>query len=108
MNDRNRLAGIRRKVYTVPQNDWNASDTAKSVSMSVSSFQRKYKEFFGVSFAADVIESRISRAKKMLRHTDLLVKDIAEQCGYQSVQHFMRQFKEQVGMTAKEYRANHS
>ena len=44
------------------------------------------------------------KAKKLLQYTDLRIQEIAVQCGYQNVSHFMRQFKDKCGITAMQYR----
>ncbi|MNC73208.1 HTH-type transcriptional regulator GadW [compost metagenome] len=55
---------------------------------------------------ADVIASRVEHAKYLLTTTDISVKKIAEMCGYASEIHFMRQFKQQLGLTPSQYRAD--
>ena len=52
----------------------------------------------------DVIEARIAKAMQLLEFSDLRIQEIALQCGYNNESHFMRQFKEKVGMTALRYR----
>ena len=47
---------------------------------------------------------RLEKAKELLRHSELRINEIANMCGYNSSSHFMRQFKEHTGETAKEYR----
>lgn len=63
-----------------------------------------YKQYFSVRCMDDVITARMNKAKSLLKHTDLRIQEIAIQCGYQNVSHFMRQFKEKCGMTAMQYR----
>ena len=66
--------------------------------------QRLYKEQFSSGIKDDLIASRMNRAMQLLAHTDLQVQEIAERCGYNNENHFMRQFKEKNGMTALQYR----
>ncbi|MBP0987857.1 MAG: helix-turn-helix transcriptional regulator, partial [Oscillospiraceae bacterium] len=66
--------------------------------------QHSYKSLFGVSITADISESRVNRAKSLLSTSTMPLRQIAEQCGYHSEFHLMRQFKEQTGMTPSEYR----
>ena len=45
-----------------------------------------------------------NRAKQLLTYTDLRIQEIAMQCGYNNESHFMRQFRERIGMRAVQYR----
>ena len=87
-----------------PQREWDIELIAKEIGISRSHLQRLYKQFFSVSCLDDVITARINKAKSLLRHTDLRIQEIAVQCGYQNVSHFMRQFKDKCGVTAMQYR----
>ena len=77
---------------------------AQSIGISRTHLQRLYKQHFSVSCIDDVINARMNRAKQLLTYTDLRIQEIALQCGYHNESHFMRQFKERVGMTAVQYR----
>ena len=74
------------------------------MNFSRSYFQRIYKDEFGISCKDDVIAARLEKARSLLTVTKLPVGNIAEQCGYNEVNHFMRQFRDRTGMTALEYR----
>lgn len=47
---------------------------------------------------------RVSVAKKHLAFTNIPLKDVAVRCGFKTVQHFSRVFKEQTGQTPATYR----
>lgn len=47
---------------------------------------------------------RISVAKKHLAFTDIPLKDVATRCGFRTVQHFSRIFKNHTGKTPLQYR----
>lgn len=95
---------LRADIYNMPQLDWNVTDMARQLSISVSYFQHIYKRAFGISVMNDVIISRIEQGKILLAGTDLPVRTVAERCGYEYDIYFMRQFKSKVGMTALQYR----
>ena len=99
-----RLAGLRARIYNEPSDEWNVQNMARSVALSDSYFQHLYKKVFGTSVVADVIASRIERAQYLLLSTDYSVTRIAQECGYKSDVHFMRQFKEEVGLSPTKYR----
>lgn len=47
---------------------------------------------------------KVEEAKRLLRYTDKTVSAIGLYLGFSSQDHFVRVFKETVGMTPKEYR----
>ena len=55
-----------------------------------------------------IIQARMQRAKKLLADTTLTVQEIADQCGYKTPTHFMRQFKERAGISATQYRKKYA
>ncbi|MFC5471743.1 response regulator [Cohnella suwonensis] len=62
----------------------------------------KYK---GVSPAKFVVQLRVDKAKELLlKHPDLLTKDIAQLVGYTDASHFSRIFKRETGLYPTEFR----
>ena len=102
------LYKLRRDIMTQPQLDWNIPDISKELGISKSHLQRLYKAVFSTGIKEDIIACRMDKAMRLLAHTELRVQEIAEQCGYNNVNHFMRQFKEKNGITAIQYRKNKS
>ncbi|MMZ71403.1 HTH-type transcriptional activator Btr [compost metagenome] len=49
-------------------------------------------------------DTRIRRAKELLSNSDLMVREVALQVGYESAHSFTRLFKKLTGMTPQEYR----
>jgi transcriptional regulator GlxA family with amidase domain len=49
----------------------------------------------------------MDRAKWLLANTRLKIYDVARLSGHQSPKHFMLAFKQQVGLTAGDYRDQH-
>jgi AraC family transcriptional regulator of arabinose operon len=54
----------------------------------------------------DIIDSRIQRSCELLSSTDTKIEKIAESCGYNSVSHFVKLFREKTGITPAAYRKN--
>ena len=98
------LIELRAKIYRNPQLKWNVDTMAADVNMSRSYFQHIYREFFGVSCIADVINGKIEKAKEILSETSCTVSQVAAMCGYENEEHFMRQFKKTVGVTPTRFR----
>ena len=101
---REQLYRLRRDIQTQPEREWSITAISRELGISRTHLQRLYKEQFSSGIKDDLIASRMNRAMQLLAHTDLRVQEIAERCGYNNENHFMRQFKEKNGMTALQYR----
>lgn len=102
------LLALRKKIYNSPNLNWSISLMSKELHMSSSYLQLLYKKSFDISCMDDVIESRIRYAKDQLIYTDKTVLEIAEQCGYNNVEHFCRQFKKLTSYTPLQYRSTYT
>jgi AraC family transcriptional regulator of arabinose operon len=98
------LLHLRSLIYRHPEEKWTVARLAQQVNLSPSYFQRLYKQTFGTTCIADVIACKIQYAKTSLAATGGTVREIATLCGYENEEHFMRQFKREVGLTPTEYR----
>lgn len=56
------------------------------------------------TFKTYLTEFRLSYAKQLLRNSDLTVTEIASQSGFQTLAHFLRTFKEKMGITPMQFR----
>lgn len=95
------------KVYMAQHfNDPNLmlQDVAKAVNMSNSRFSTVFSQQSGQTFTEYLIYLRISKAKEMLRTTDMRSSQIAHETGYNDAHYFSYIFKKNVGMTPSEYR----
>ena len=77
---------------------------AEELHLSTSRLQTLYKQMFGISCMDDVIRRRLYRAKDRLKYTTTPIREIAEDCGYNNVEHFCRQFRQYNGCTPGQFR----
>jgi len=101
------LVRLREKIYLNPQEKWSVDVLYSEVNMSRSYFQLIYRETFGVTCIADVINCKMNRARDLLTTTSYTISHIAQLCGYDNEEHFMRQFKKNNGVTPTVYRREH-
>lgn len=100
------LYNLRTDIYRNPSKDWSIDNICRQVCLSRSYFQHLYKEFFEVSCIEDVISARIKMAKSLLISGNLKVSEIAEKCGYQNTTYFIKQFKNEVGVSPDKFRSD--
>lgn len=66
---------------------------------------RVFKEITGFTVMEFVMGYRLTQVKYLLEmEPEKPLKEIAYDCGFESISHFSRYFKEKVGVTAKEFR----
>ena len=78
------------------------------VGISRSNLEKRFREERGHSIHTEIHESKLNRAKQLLRETELSTHEIANVCGYPSLQYMYAVFKKDLGLTPKEYRNNRS
>ena len=72
--------------------------------LSVNQFERKFKKVFQISPIKFLTRYRIHKACYDLVHTDHTVTQIAHENGFYDHSHFIRHFRQTMGMTPKQYR----
>lgn len=80
------------------------ADLAKEVYMNNDTFLNFYKKHTGMTPIKHIKLMRITRAKDFLRHSELNITQIAEKCGFSSVHHFSKRFKENEGVSPEQFR----
>lgn len=98
---------LRMDLFRNPNRYRGVADMTKTVNLSRSRFAVLYKELFGISPKSDLINARIEKASYLLSLGTLSLTEISEICGYQSIYHFIRQFRTVVGTTPGAYKKNH-
>lgn len=80
------------------------AELAAVARMSPRYFASLFKQSTGVTPYQYVLQSRIDRAKSLLRRSDLSLVEIAHRVGFQNQSHFTRIFRQYVNATPKAYR----
>ena len=65
--------------------------------------RKLFLSYYHITPKQYVLDIRIRKAKQLLCDTPFSVTAIAEECGFSSVYHFCRVFKEKTGFTPTEY-----
>ncbi len=81
------------------------ADIVEAAGINHTTLTRVIKAELGVSPMEYVWRQRLRVAQKLLEFTDLAVKDVAERCGFKTINHFCRKFEQCTGMTPTSFRA---
>ena len=79
-------------------------DYAQSRNMSVSWFQRSFKQIVNYSPMQYILTIRMNNAASLLESTDYSMAEISAIVGYDNPLYFSRLFKKQKGVSPSEYR----
>lgn len=72
--------------------------------VSRSNLEQRFKNEMGQSIHQVIHQEKLYRAKNLLQQTELSIQEIAEMCGYPSIQYFYSVFKKELGMTPRMFR----
>jgi LacI family transcriptional regulator len=78
------------------------------IGISRSNLEARFREERGYSIHNEIHHVKLERAKNLLITTELPIAEIAETCGYPSLQYMYSVFKKAFGSTPKEYRCQTS
>jgi two-component system response regulator YesN len=81
------------------------NDVAAQVNLSASHFSAVFSQETGQTFKEYLTETRINKAKELLRMTALRSADIAYQVGYNDPHYFSSVFKKNTGLSPIEFRS---
>ena len=80
------------------------TERAERCNMCPTTFKHKFAEQYGLPPRKWQLHQRLNRAATLLQTTDLLIKQIAYECGFATPSHFVRSFKKEFGYTPAKYR----
>ena len=108
MDDNQKLmAAIKDYIYKNTDGDLSLKKIGLVMHYNESYLSRLFKKQTGTNFKNFVTEIKLEKAVHLLSETDILVKDIAKNLGFESTSHFQYFFKKNLGMTPQEYRHEH-
>ncbi len=77
---------------------------AEMAELSVYQFDQRIRSLFHISAGQFITQTRIEKARNLLKCTDQSIANVAFDCGYSDQSAFTRQFKQITGVTPKAYR----
>ncbi|MBE6762025.1 MAG: helix-turn-helix transcriptional regulator [Ruminococcaceae bacterium] len=94
---------IRLHIHKHCDEKLNLKSMAKATGYSVSHFCALYKKLFSTSPIDDLLNARLEMAKKLLTLRNHKISEIADLCGFSSIYHFSKFFKNKTGKNPSEY-----
>lgn len=79
-------------------------DVARHAGVGRRSLERKFKDLVGKSIDQSIRQTRLDRARILLRESKLTLDEIAERCGFSSTDYFSKVFKAHSGQTPAAFR----
>ena len=105
-NDMNTTQRIKEYIDLYYYNDLSLDSLSDRFHVSSSYISKTFAETYNTGFQSYLSELRISKAKELLKNTDLSIQTICERVGFMSYNSFSRTFKRITGISAKAYRMN--
>lgn len=104
MKDHERLARVLTYLSENFNREVTLASAAKVAALGPTSFSRWFKHATSKSFVECVTELRLGHAYRLLTETGKNVTEIAYDCGFNSVSHFIHRFQQLRGMSPNEFR----
>jgi transcriptional regulator GlxA family with amidase domain len=98
------IGGALSLIHSQPEQPWTVQSLAGQIHMSRSAFAERFRQLVGDSPLQYLTKCRMQKAGRMLRETELGVKEIASLAGYESVTSFSSAFKRQTGASPAAFR----
>ncbi len=83
--------------------DLSLEEFALILNMSVSTFKRTFKKEFNESPHQYIKNQKLKKAAELLRLPNDGISAVAYDCGFNSIAHFSKAFKERFGVSPREY-----
>ncbi|WP_343672014.1 AraC family transcriptional regulator [Chitinophaga sp.] len=97
---------IRQAITSHMDSNITVEELAFLCNMSLSTFKRKFARIYGNSPNKWLLEKRMERAAKMLRHDHRKASEIYYELGYENLSSFIQSFKQLYGVTPRQYQMN--
>ena len=78
-------------------------DYAYLTGRSLSTFRRDFKSYYDITPQKWLKEKRLDQALDILSKKEISVTDLAYEVGYENISYFIKEFKQKVGQSPKQY-----
>jgi AraC-like DNA-binding protein len=88
--------------------DISLEEFATKNNRSLTSFKKKFKEYFNQTPHRWVIRQRLMHARLQIIQTSRPIVQIGRECRFPNTSHFIKLFREEYGLTPREYRRKYT
>jgi len=81
-----------------------AEEIGKLIGMNQNKIRKEFKAQYQITVTDYISELRMLKAKKLIINKEIMIKEIAIECGYEYVQNFTRAFKKKFGVSPEKLR----
>jgi len=100
------FSALTEKIVASPELAWDFEKEARKLSVSYPHFRRLFEKFFQVPPGKYLLSARIEKAAALLSGTNLSIREIAHECGFEDEFYFSRIFKKYRIVSPLQYREN--
>ncbi|WP_165828343.1 helix-turn-helix transcriptional regulator [Chryseobacterium phosphatilyticum] len=83
-----------------------AEEIGRLIGINQNSIRKEFKAQYHTTIAHYILELRMLKARKLITNKDIMIKEIAIECGYEYIQNFTRAFKKKFGVSPENLRNN--
>jgi AraC-like DNA-binding protein len=98
---------MERQLRDYVFSDITLEQFAERTNRSLSSFKKKFKEYYDESPHRWVVRQRLMHARMQVISTDRDITIIAHECRFPNTSYFIRLFRKEFGMTPSQYRTKY-
>lgn len=102
-----KLAGAVEYLHRHFAEPLDSGQLAKMSCLSVSQFERTFRNALGTSPRQYLVRIRLDHASRRLAESDTTVVAVASECGFYDQSHFSKAFTAHMGMSPSRYREEH-
>ncbi|TKC08603.1 AraC family transcriptional regulator [Pedobacter frigoris] len=104
LKDRDRMDKVFKYVFDNFSTEMNLETVSNLIGMNKQAFCRFFKERTQKTFIEFVNEVKIAQACKLIANKDMLIGNVALECGFYTISNFNKFFKLMMGITPRQYR----
>ena len=102
-----KFAAVMEQIHRQPFDSISSRDLAKTAGLSVSQFDRNFRQCFGTSPRQYLLRVRVEAACRCLAQTSRTITSIALETGFHDHAHFTRSFQRIMSVSPSAYRREH-